>query len=225
MKIANAQHLERLITKILTPHNAERLIRVFYDAAKIVCRRQDRLKKPQLKMKEISSALLLADSINSNLFHFEAVGPLAECFGKFDEAAAWKYYEERVVGEVIDKSGRKITIDEYGTRSLYKDAQTGKHVIAPENYEEGRGKRLPWIRHALQNCESVYVSEEKVEGAFRRSFLYASVVSIPVAPRAQISYYVVVVREGKNKELNFLTAYSMFERNRFLKVIENSRPT
>lgn len=224
MKIASAQQLQRLITKILTPRNADRLIRVFYDAAKIVCRRQDRLNKPQLKMKEISSALLLADSINSNLFDFEAVGPLAECFGKLDEASALKYYEERVMGQVVDKSGRKITIDEYGMRSLYKDAQTGKHVIASENYEEGRGKRLPWIRHALTNCESIYISEERVQGLFRRSLLYASIVSIPVPPKTQISYYVVVVREVKNKELSFLTAYSMFERNRFLKVIENSNP-
>lgn len=226
MKIATADDLQKLVKRILTPKNSERLVRIFYDAAKIVCRRQDRLKKPELKMKEISSAIVLADSLHSNLFRFEATGQLAECFGgDFDEGKALEYYDKKVTGKVVDKAGREIIISDDGMRSLYKDPQTKKHVIATENYESVRGKRLPWIRHALTNCESIYISEEKIEGVFKRSFLYACVASVPVKDqKPQISYYVVVVREGKNKELGFVTAYSMFERNRFLKIIENTRP-
>lgn len=221
MKKIDATSLERLLqVGLLSEKNSERLIRVFYDATKIVYERQKRLKKPQLKMKEISSALILAESLHSNLHHFEATGELAECFGTFSEETALEYYDKKVMGEVTDKFGRKILIDEDGLRSLYKEPETGKHIENPENYEEGRGKRLPWIRFALQNSESVYVSEEKIANSFRRSLIYASVVSIPLTPKDQTSYYVVVVRQEKGGENRFLTAYSIGKRNRFLCIIE-----
>lgn len=224
MKRTNEESLHRLMQTILTPQNSERLHRIFYDAAKIVCRRQDRLDKPQLKMKEISSAIALADSLNSNLFRFEAVGQLAECFGgRLCEEQALRYYEQRVMGEVTDRAGRKVVLDESGMRSLYKERGSGRHIVASENYEEVRGKRLPWIRHTIQNCDSIFI-QETVGKSFRRSFLYAGVASIPVSGKSQISYYVVIVREEKNKNYGFVTAYSMFGRNDFLRVIENSHP-
>lgn len=211
--------LQRLMDFLLSKNNAERLTRVFCDAAKIVHQRQKCLNKSQLKMKEISSALTLAESLHSQCFRFEATGELAENFGEITEDRALKYYEEKVMGEVKDVWGRTIIIDEDGMRSLYKEAGTGKHVVAPENYEEGRGKRLPWIRYALQKSDAVYLSEEKVQGAFRRTYLYTATVSIPLNPKPQVSYYVVVVREGKNALLRLVTAYSMFNRNKFLTII------
>src|SRR5690242_8947335 len=180
----------------LSPKNTERAARVFYDAAKILHYRQKRLNKPQLKMKEVSSAIVLAESLHSQAFRFEATGSLAECFGgNFDEGSALNYYEQRVMGSVNDKFGRTITLDEDGMRSLYKDRQTGKHEESPDNYEQVRGKRLPWIRHTLLNSDALYVSEEIVMGQFRRSFLYSAIVSIPIKPKPQVSYYIVVVRE------------------------------
>lgn len=95
--------------------------------------------------------------------------------------------------------------------------------MAPENYEEGRGKRLPWIRHAICNSEAIYVSEETVQGTFRRSYLYTATVSIPIQPKDQVQYYVVVIREGKNANLTFVTAYSMFKRNNFINAIALGR--
>jgi hypothetical protein len=175
-------------------------------------------------MKEISSALLLAEKIHSpQMFHFEAVGDLAGNFGHFDEGAALRYFDDHVMGQVVDKLGRSIFIDEDGVRSLYKEPVTGNHIIAPENYEEGRGKRLPWIRHILQNAESVFMVEETVNGAFRRSFLYFAVVSIPLKAGPQTTYHVVVVREARNNQLKLVTAYSIFNRNRFLNVIEPTK--
>jgi hypothetical protein len=204
---------------LLSRKNAERLTRVFCDAAKIVHQRQKCLNKDQLKMKEVSSALLLAESLHSQNFRFEATGELAENFGTFTEAQALEYYDEKVMGEVKDAWGRTVIIDEDGMKSLYKEAGSGKHVVAPENYEEGRGKRLPWIRYALRNSQAVYLSEETIHGAFRRTYLYTATVSIPLDPKPQVSYYVVVVREGKNSALRLVTAYSMFNRNKFLTVI------
>jgi phage-Barnase-EndoU-ColicinE5/D-RelE like nuclease2 len=204
----------------LSAKNSERLTRVFYDAAKIVYRKQERLNKPILKVKEVSGALVLAESLHSKMYRFDAVDKLAECFGTFDETAALEYFEKNVMGEVTDKRGRVIIIDEDAMKSLYKERSTGKHVAAVENYEEGRGKRLPWIRHTLVNSDAIYIHEENA-GYFRRSYLYIATVSTPLkgAP-AKTSYYVVVVRETKNSEFKVITAYAMFKRNEFLKVIE-----
>jgi hypothetical protein len=209
---------------LLSSKNAERVARVFYDAAKIVYERQKRLNKPQLKMKEVSSALVLAESLHSQAFNFEAVGVLAENFGTFNEASALEYYEKKVMGSVQDKYGRSIVLDEDGMKSLYKDPISGKHDVSPENYEESRGKRLPWIRHTIQNSGAIYLSEETVAGAFRRTYLYTAIVSIPIQPKPQVSYYVVVVREGKNSTLRLVTAYSMLKRNRFLAILSLTRP-
>lgn len=211
-----------LESSLLSKKNGERLIRSFYDAAKIVYKRQKRLKKPELKPKEISSAMLLADSLQTHMFRFQAIGPLAECFGTLDEAAALRYYEAKVMGSVTDLRGRTVQIEETGMRSLYKDAESGAHVQETEHYEQGRGKRLPWIRHTLEHSTAVYVNEETVGKSFRRSFLYTATVSIPVNDKpSQTSYYVVVTREFDGGALRFVTAYSMLKRNKFLNVIES----
>jgi hypothetical protein len=209
---------------LLSAKNAERISRVFYDATKIVIERQKHLNKPQLKMKEISSALVLAETLHSQSFHFEATGGLAENFGTISEAEALEYYDKKVMGTIKDKHGRSITLDEDGMKSLYKDPQSGKHHVAAENYEEVRGKRLPWIKYTLTSSGAIYVSEENVMGAFRRTYLYTAIVSIPIHPKPQTSYYVVVVREGKNQILRMVTAYSMFKRNRFLQIIALCKP-
>jgi hypothetical protein len=221
-------HIKRLNELLsdprLTRPNAERTARIFYDAAKIILCRQKELNKPSLKMKEISAALVLVESFHSSAFRFDAIGELAENFGHCPLDKALDYYEKRVMGEEIDHYGRKIRLDEDGIRSLYKDKVTGKHVVSDENYEEVRGKRLPWIRHVLKNSRGVFEKEETIHGQFRRIFLYTAVVSIPLDPKPQVSYYVVVVHEGGNKELKLVTAYSMFNINRFLKVIAVARP-
>lgn len=217
--------LKRLLShQVLWPKNSERLVRVFYDAAKIVAVRQNRLQKKQLKMKEVSSALVLADFVNSQQFHCEASGELAECFGIFEEASAVEYYGKKVMGEVPDAFGRTVLIDEDGMRSLYKEAGTGRHIVDAENYEHNRGKRLPWIRHMILNSESVYVSEETLNGVFRRSFLYTGVVSIPLNPKPKTDHFVVVVRETKNSGYKLVTAYSIQKRNRFLRLVEPTHP-
>jgi hypothetical protein len=209
---------------LLSRKNAERIARVFYDATKIVYERQKRLNKPELKMKEISSALVLAETLHSQAFRFEAKDALAENFGgEFSEASALEYFDRKVIGQVKDKYGRTIVIDEDAMKSLYKDPVSGKHVVATENYEQVRGKRLPWIRFTLANSEAIYSAEEFVGGSFRRTFLYTAIVSIPLDPKPQVSYYVVPVREGKNNNLRMVTAYSLFQRNKYLSMLSLSR--
>lgn len=210
---------------LLTSKNKERLARVFYDATKIVYVRQKRLNKPQLKMKEVSSAMVLAETLHSQSFQLHAIGELAENFGgDFSEEKAWEYFDRKVVGEVQDIYGRKIVIDNDVLKSLYKDPETGKHEVLSANYEQVRGKRLPWIHYTLKNSPAIYVAEETVGGAFRRTFLYTAIATIPLVPKSQTSYYVIPVREDKNKNLRMVTAYSMFTRNKFLAVIAISKP-
>jgi len=224
----SSQKLLRLLASgLLSKSNLDRTSRVFYDAAKIIYEQQKRSKKPQLKMRDISSAIVVADFFHSQSYRFEATGDLAGNFGSFNEAEALDYFRKRVMGTVQDKFGRAVRIDEDGSKSLYKEDRTGGHVVSPENYEEGRGKRLPWIRHTIQNSAAAYVSEETVAGTFRRTFLHTAIVSIPLKlqpQKPQVSYYVVIVREGKNAELRFVTAYSMFKLNEFLRIIARTEP-
>jgi hypothetical protein len=215
---------ELMDSGILSTPNRERIARVFYDATKIVYERQESLEKKQLKMKEVSSALVLADLINSQAFHFDAVGELGENFGgAFSEDEALEYFEKKVMGTVKDVHGRKIIIDEQSVNSLYKEKGSGRHVVATENYEQARGKRLPWIRHALQKSSAIFVAEEKVGGSFRRTLLYTGIVSIPLGQEAVTEYYIVPVREGQS-DLRMITAYSMAKRNRFLKTLSLTIP-
>jgi len=207
--------------EVLTAPNAERVARVFYDAIKIVYARQQRLNKKQLKMKEISSALVLAETIHSKLFHFDALGELASLFGSCNEDRAYAYFEASVAGTVTDKLGRAVIIDEDGLLSIYKDSETGKHTCSTENYEPSRGKRLPWIRHTLLNCEAVYAKDEQIGGKFQRSFVYPATVSVPTQEGPKTEYYVLIARQKKGSaDLKMVTAYSVFKRNRFLKLME-----
>src|SRR5260221_408756 len=135
-----------LISGNFSRQNAEKVARVCLDAARLVYERQKGLKKSELKAKEVSAALVLAETLQSGAYRFVADGHLAELFGGHcDEGRALAYYESDVIGSVLDKHGRKIEIDEDGIQSLYKDPWTGSHVTTSDNYEEVRGKRLPWI--------------------------------------------------------------------------------
>lgn len=207
--------------------NAEKVARVCYDAARLVHERQKALGKSELKTKEISTALTLAETLHSNAFRFVAEGALAHLFGgDCDENTALDYFAQSVIGTATDKFGRKIEIDEDGMKSLYKDPASGAHEVESGNYEEVRGKRLPWIRHTLENSECVYVEEEPIgrTGGVRRKYLYTAIVTIRLKNQPeQTSYYVVIVREGRNQILRMVTAFSMFDRDGLLHAIAMSR--
>lgn len=175
-------------------------------------------------MREITSALTLVHFHHVNSYHFDAVGPLAENFCNCPESMALEYYEQKVMGKVVDQFGRTILIDEDGMKSLYKEHGSGKHIVAPENYEAFRGKRLPWIRHVLQYSKAVYAVDETVQGKFRRTYIYTAIASIPVQPKPAVAHFIVVVSEDGNKNLKFVTAYAINQSNRFLKCIEPGQP-
>lgn len=210
---------------VLEKDNHEGCIRTFYDAAKIVYYRQERLKKRQLKTSEIASALGLVYFCHTFMYALESTGALASNFGgPFPEDLAVEYFKNSVVGTVNDSFGRLIRIEHPGLRSLYKEKATGDHVVAPENYEEGRGKRLPWIRHVIEKSRCVFRIDENVGGTFRRTYLYTATSSIPWKGQKLKAYFVVVVPEDRNKNLRFKTAYQVEKHNQFLSRIEPGVP-
>ena len=210
---------------VLQKDNYDACIRVFYDTAKIVYYRQQRLGKAHLKMSQVASALILVHFYHCSMYAFEATGNLASNFGVFPENLAVEYFKNSVAGKVTDSFGRSIAIESAGLRSLYKEIGTGKHIVAPQNYEEVRGKRLPWIRHVLEKSRSVFRVDENVGGVFRRTFLYTAIASIPLKGQApQKAYFVVVVSEDANRNLRFVTAYQVERHNQFLSRIEPGIP-
>jgi hypothetical protein len=209
---------------VLKKQNHERCVRIFYDAAKIIHYRQGRLDKDQLRMNQIAAALTLVEFYHSSMFRFVSSGPLACNFPDCPEDRAIAYFGNSVTGIVADAFGRKVEIEDGGMRSLYKDQHTGKHAVAAENYEPIRGKRLPWIRHTLCNTKSIFQAEATIHGKFRRSYLYSSLTSIPLAIGPADSYFVVVVVEDPNGHLRFVTAYPIDRHNKFLKRIEECTP-
>jgi len=214
-----------LTSSLFSRQNAQKVARVCYDASRLVYERQKRTGKSALKTKEVSNALLLAETLHGSAFRFIAKGALLELFGgDCGESRAIDYFGKRVMGEVIDKYGRKVTIDEDGIKSLYKDPASGDHVVAPENYEAVRGKRLPWIRHTLENSDAVYVEEEPIGRiGIRRKYFYTAIVTFLHKQQEFTSYYVVLVREGKNQALKMVTGFSMFDRDGFLHTIASSQ--
>jgi hypothetical protein len=222
--VLTPEKLFTLLSGVLEKGNHERCIRIFYDAAKIIYYRQHRLNKPQLKMKEITSALLLVDFYHNSTFRFESSGDLARNFCTLPEDKAVEYFEHSVMGPVKDSFSRTIRIEDSGLRSIYKEKYSGKHLVAPENYEQVRGKRLPWIRHVIVNSKSVYKVDEFVGGKFRRTYLYTSIATIPLKGSADHAYFVVVVREDPNANLWFVPAYHIQSHNRFLSRIEPGIP-
>ncbi len=219
-----SEKLFTLLSRALEKGNHERCVRIFYDVAKIVHYRQQRLNKPQLIMKEITSALVLADFYHTYTYRFEASGELASNFGHFSEERAVEYFEHFVLGSLTDCYGRMIRIEDSGLRSIYKEKYSGKHILAPENYEAVRGKRLPWIRHVLKNSKSIYQVDELVGGKFRRTYLYTSIASVPVKGTIDLAYFIVIVSEDSNGNLWFVTAYHIQSHNRFLSRIEPTIP-
>ncbi len=198
------------------------VLKCFIEAVKVICSRQNTLNKNQLKMKEVRSAL------NLITFHYEKTStikastvPLNDLLGKnLNEGDALKYYEKNVEGEIKDFYGRKINLPFDGFRHLYKDRE-GKHVTDTEFFQSYRGKRLPWIRHALINTKEIYKKREW------KWIVYAYVKCFRVPTHdGFVSNYLFVIVKAENPQvpLKFITAYHFNDHEILLKRIEDFEP-
>lgn len=214
------------VIRLLDSPNQRLVADVFYDAVKLIHYKQERMAKPQLRKKEFINALLLVHYHYSNKLYVQ-VGELfnselATFIGKTPtEKEALDYYQNQVMGTVEDKLGRKVTIDENGMKSIYKDNE-GEHTIEEKYFNVPRAKRLPWIRYVIQNTSDIYWREDK----HWINHYYIGHFALPkkaetgsTSDPAYTQNYMCVVRE-QNGKFTFVSAYTLSNHNRLLKTIE-----
>ncbi len=182
-----------------------------------------------LKEKDISNAMILIDfHINSKTnINVNDLKELMMHFGKFPLEDATRWYDEYLVKSTIrDVMGRRIVFTENGKKFLYKEkSKEGKHIVAPENYAEPRGKRLFWIKYILPRTREIY---RQVEPSWE-TFLYVGNFKIQIEKDTQYesivdNYFLIVTRRNAGKPLEFVTAYFMDKKSDLFKRLERARP-
>ena len=201
--------------------NRETLIRVFYDAAKLVYYKQKLMRKNQLKPKEIAQCLETIFYRYHRDKEFLVMGDLAVNFGRdFPAEKALRYYDSNVEGTVNDTRGMAVTIDDLGMDFLYEDHDLNGKYIQP------RGKRLPWIRHTLITSKEIYAGREYGH----EQYYYVTHYVIPILNEEKgetsrlHSYFMVVVRKRKDRTLGFLTAFPIDRYNQLLGKLAKLKP-
>jgi len=204
-------------SRLLSLHNREVALDVFYDATKMFYYKQKHRNKPQLKHKEIAQCLNLIYYHHQKDKLIRADDSLLENFGrKIEEKEALDYYEKKTMGKVKDCLGEEISIDELGMDFLYDG-----HEMKSENFLESRAKRLPWIRHTLENSREIYEKQERNSV----KYLYVSHFEYPVhAPDLNYStFFLTMLIKRRDGSLGFLTAFSVDRYNQFLSKLESWR--
>lgn len=209
------------LLKTLSRLNARKAVNLSEDLIKLIYYRQQRLTKTNLKERDIKNLVRILQFHIQNYFHKIVNTKLSVCFGKISEDEALSYYENYVMGNIVDIYERDVVIDERGMRSLYK-SDKGEHIVESKYYSINRAKRLPWIRYVIQNTKEIY----KVEEYDGIKYIYAAKISIPLVKEGynKPSYFVVILKRNKDRKLYFKTAYAVERYNRFLKIIECGEP-
>lgn len=144
---------------------------------------------------------------------------------KFDEGASLTYFDKHVQGDLEDRFGRKMRIDvENGLKFMYKNPETGGHEIESKYFRKERGKRLPWIRHTLENTSNIYTI---IDGDDRELMYINQYEFIGQCIEETKHYWVVIVKKYKKDTIspyNFKTAFPIFKYNNLLKRLERYRP-
>ncbi len=226
------------LSKIIRVHQVENLrtvAHIFYDVIKIahyaVKRKQAGLSGDVrfpvvLSRKEVTGLVSLIDYHHSNDRVFRAEHELIQCFGpNFTEGDALKFFENFVEGDLRDKFGRNISIDlDDGVKFMYKNPATGLHEIKPEHYLPNRGKRLPWIKHALTHTTNIYTKIDKDQ----RELMYVAKYDLPPVDGQIFKCYWVVIAKKYKKDavgkFKFKTAFPVMKYNELLKRLERYQP-
>jgi len=232
---------EEIVKKIKTVagvhhfDNAQAISQIFYDVFKIsyyaVKRKEKGLRTapafPEiLNRKEITKLVKLIDYHHVNNKEFVAEHSLIQCFGsQFTEADALKFFEKYVEGKVEDQFRRRIDIDlEDGIKFMYKNYQNQMHEVKSEYYLPHRGKRLPWIRHTIQNTKNIY---GRIDGR-DLEIMYVCRFKLPKLDEEGGECYWVVIakkyRKDKTSPFKFKTAFPMFKYNELLRRLERYEP-
>ena len=226
------------ISHVLSESNQHIMARIFYDSIKMayyrVKRKTERSKTHYtgeiiLKEREVARILRTVHYLHVNNRVYTASHELIQCFGKFfkDEGPAVRFFEEFVEGKVQDKFGRTVIINlEEGLRFMYKDPNTQRHIVSPENYVPSRGKRLPWIKHTIAKTKNIYRRIDKKQ----EELLYINQYEIELKEQDNVRcYWLVVAKKNKKDKVGpyrFKTAWPIHQNkyNRLLKIIEGFDP-
>lgn len=179
-------------------------------------------KTPELSKDIITGLIKTLIYHKSKSYSFECEGPLAQFIGGIGEAQAKEYFGSEVVGRVSDKFGQTINIWKKALHHLYKD-HAGGHTIAPDYYQEARGKRLPWIRHVLENSSEVY-AEPKTGRHGLPNLVYQGTTFLGSPAPKYHQIFLVIVEFDRSKRLSFLTAFHIQDRQRLLKLLASWTP-
>ncbi|NQT75002.1 MAG: hypothetical protein HQ566_00610 [Candidatus Omnitrophica bacterium] len=225
----------RDIGRLHTFENAQAICHVFYDVFKIAHyaleRKRAGLKDKSplpiiLKRSEITRLVKLVDYHHSQDKTYRTDRELMRCFGpNFIESDALEFFQNHVEGDTQDKFGRPIHIDlEDGIKFMYKNYETNRHEISTEFYLPHRGKRLPWIKHALHNSTNIYTRIDRGQ----REIMYLCKYDLPISDiESNKCYWSVIVKKNKKDKVspyNFRTAFPVFKYNRLLKRLERYQP-
>lgn len=225
----------REIAKLHTFENARAICNIFYDVLKIAYYALERKKKGAknqdnfqvvLKRKEITKLVKLIDYHHTHDKVYSMTHELTQCFGhNFSESDALKFFENYVEGDVEDKFGRRIHIDlDDGVKFMYKNYEEDIHEMKSEYYLPNRGKRLPWIRYAIQNTANIYT---KIDGE-QREIMYLCKYDLPNYDNEDNECYFAVIIKKNHKDkispYNFRTAFTIFKYNNLLKRLERYQP-
>lgn len=228
-----ARQLRRLFS--LLPANGGRLVaRVFYDTLKLAyyirgekaARARPAVQRiVDLDRKEIARTLEIISYHHWKAERIPVTGELRICFGDCDESEARRYCRLYLVGQTVkDKYGRIITFGQQPHIFLYKDDSTGAHIVAPDNYNPTRGKRLSWIKHTVRNSQEIY--EQRYRGFL--VLMYVHEYSIELSNgETDDCYWVVIVRRGQRDyrgAFKFKTAYPITDYNGFLRKLAGWKP-
>lgn len=183
-----------------------------------------------LKEKDTSNSISLVDFHLNNCSEIDVSSSqdLMANFGNFPLQDAIKYYEEFLMKDnnVKDIMGRRLIFNEDGKRFLYKEhTEEGKHIVAPENYVEARGKRLCWIKPLFNRTREIYRQTE----SFWEAFLYVGIFKVKidsntVFERIEPQYFLIITRRKSRQPLEFVTAYYMTSQLDLFKHLEQTRP-
>lgn len=228
----------RRVAHVLSLSNQHIMARIFYDSIKIayyrVKRKTERSKSRYsgevvLKEREVANILRCVHYLHVNNRVHTASHELTQCFGKYfeEEGPAVKFFEHFVEGEAQDKFGRTVIINlEEGLRFMYKDPDTQRHKILPENYVSSRGKRLPWIKNTITKTTNIYRRLDKKQ----EELLYVNQYEIELKDQENVRcYWLVIAKKNKKDKMGpyrFKTAWPIHQNNynRLLKIIEGFEP-
>jgi len=143
------------------------------------------------------------------------------------------YFIDHMTNKSIkDIYGREIKIQDSNIDCYYKDDDSFRHIIAPENYKLYRARRLPWVIPSIMTSNEIYQLDKP---KFKcTDFFYVTKFLIPyedvnendiAEERYHENHFITVARRKYNmKTLDFVTEYPIFDYFDLLKYIERWSP-